>query len=122
MGTSCELKDRAYLNKGELPLPENADGKTRADLGLPGDLWDLNQDGIQKGVFNVEDYINDPRVKSAVAGLHKSPAGGTCLHHLPAHNLTRIPVHHGGPAPPPHGPPTPFRHHQTRQHTAPATG
>src|SRR5258708_1663394 len=76
IGTSCELKDRAYLNKGELPLPENADGKTRVDLGLPGDPWDMNQDGVQKGVFNVEDYINDPRVRQAVAGVHKTPAGG----------------------------------------------
>ncbi|HXA43802.1 MAG TPA: hypothetical protein VNV65_12920 [Candidatus Solibacter sp.] len=96
IGTSCELKDRAFLNKGELPLPENADGKTRVDLGLPGDPWDMNQDGIQKGVFNVEDYINDPRVKQALVGVQKSPAGGPYLHHVCDNSLTHIPVDHGG--------------------------
>ena len=117
IGTSCELKDRAYLNKGELPLPENADGKTRADLGLPGDPWDLNQDGIQKGVFNVEDYINDPRVKSAVAGLHKSPAGGTYLHHVCDNSLTGIPVDHGGTDITPEDLIVAFGHCKIDQHT-----
>src|SRR5258708_16387868 len=42
IGTSCELKDRAYLNEGELPLPESADGQTRTDRGLPGDARDSN--------------------------------------------------------------------------------
>ena len=78
ISSSCELKDQAFLNKGELPLPENAAGQTKVDLHLGGDPYDLNGDGV----FNVEDYIDDPRVTAAVVGLDKSPAGGSFLHHV----------------------------------------
>ncbi len=47
----AELADRTYLNQGELPLPERADGSTCAS-------YDCNGDGI----FNVEDYAQDPRI------------------------------------------------------------
>jgi subtilase family protein/VCBS repeat protein len=50
------LVDRIALNKGELPLPENADGSTCASYDCNGD-----------GAFNVEDYAHDPRV-SKTAG------------------------------------------------------
>ncbi|HYL69690.1 MAG TPA: hypothetical protein VEY89_00115, partial [Candidatus Dormibacteraeota bacterium] len=69
--TSCELKDRALLNTGELPWPEDASGTTHATYDLNGD-----------GVVNVEDYLNDPRVLAAVASQPKSPAGGPFLHHV----------------------------------------
>ena len=58
---SCDLKDRARLNTGELPYPQDASGKTAIDLGHGGDPYDLNQDGV----VNVEDYVNDPRIKVA---------------------------------------------------------
>ncbi|MBV9524260.1 MAG: hypothetical protein JOZ46_00440, partial [Candidatus Dormibacteraeota bacterium] len=69
--TSCELKDRALLNTGELPWPEDASGKTHGTYDLNGD-----------GVVNVEDYLNDPRVLAADASQPKSPAGGPFLHHV----------------------------------------
>ena len=83
IGESCELRLRSYLNRGELPYPENAQGKTKVDLGFGGDPYDLNNDGV----FNVEDYRSDPRVPQAVAayvasGGHKTPAGGPYLHHV----------------------------------------
>ena len=83
IGSSCELKDRAKLNKGELPYPQDAGGNIRTS----GDLWDMNGDGV----FNVEDYVNDPRVLAGVAAAPKSPAGGPFLHHvcsgvLPGHS------------------------------------
>jgi hypothetical protein len=74
IGGSCELKDRAALNKGELPYPQDAMGHTKT----VGDPWDLNGDGV----FNVEDYVNDPRVLAGVLGVPKSPAGGPFLHHV----------------------------------------
>ena len=52
--TSCELKDRAQLNTGELPYPENSSGQTKPT----GNRYDLNNDGV----VNVEDYVFDPRV------------------------------------------------------------
>ena len=75
IGTSCELKDRAKLNTGELPYPEDASGHTHPSLANP---YDLNQDGV----VNVEDYVNDPRVIAADVGQTKSPAGGPFLHHV----------------------------------------
>ncbi|MDQ6848063.1 MAG: hypothetical protein M3019_10880 [Candidatus Dormibacteraeota bacterium] len=72
--TSCELKDRAQLNTGELPFPENSSGQTKPS----GNRYDLNNDGV----VNVEDYVNDPRIQSAVAGLPHSPSGGLFLHHV----------------------------------------
>ncbi|MHB8718580.1 MAG: S8 family serine peptidase [Candidatus Dormibacteria bacterium] len=84
IGTSCELKDRAQLNTGELPYPENAQGLTKPQLMALGhsfansDPYDLNDDGT----VNVEDYVNDPRVLSAVSTVPKSPGGGPFLHHV----------------------------------------
>ena len=46
-----ELRLRAYLNTGELPLPEDGKGITHATYDLNGD-----------GVVNVDDYADDPRV------------------------------------------------------------
>jgi hypothetical protein len=43
-----------YLNRGELPYPERADGTTKPS----GDRYDLNGDGR----LNVADYAQDPRV------------------------------------------------------------
>ncbi len=82
--TSCELKDRAALNTGELPYPEDANGHTKPYLAAQGQLfananpYDLNNDGV----VNVEDYVNDPRVLAADVGQTKSPAGGPFLHHV----------------------------------------
>jgi hypothetical protein len=87
ISSSCELKDRAYLNLKELPYPENALGQTTGS-------YDLNTASVQSGVVNVEDYIHDPRVLAAVAGIHKSPAGGSYLHHVCS--TQGIPVDHGG--------------------------
>ncbi len=47
-----ELATRTYLNTGELPLPERADGSTCASYDCNGD-----------GQVNVADYAGDPRVK-----------------------------------------------------------
>ncbi|MBJ7610114.1 MAG: hypothetical protein JF887_11890 [Candidatus Dormibacteraeota bacterium] len=83
---SCELKDRAQLNTGELPFPQNAQGKTKPQLIAQGETFksgnpfDLNDDGV----VNVEDWVNDPRVRAAVAPQPKSPpsGGGSFLHHV----------------------------------------
>ncbi|GAC1331113.1 MAG: hypothetical protein NVSMB17_08940 [Candidatus Dormibacteria bacterium] len=77
---SCDLKDRARLNTGELPYPQDANGNTRTDGGDP---YDLNHDGV----VNVEDYLNDPRVRAALVGVPKSsrvadPAATPFLHHV----------------------------------------
>ena len=71
---SCELKDRAWLDTANLPYPEDA-------AGVDHHTYDLNGDGF----VNVEDYVNDPRVRAAVAALGsgaKSPPGGPFLHHV----------------------------------------
>jgi hypothetical protein len=81
--SSCELRLRSYLNKGELPYPQNAQGQTKSS----GDKYDLNGDGV----FNVDDYKDDPRVLSAVATQPKSPAGGPYLHHVCAAAATTPP-------------------------------
>ncbi|HEY7926117.1 MAG TPA: hypothetical protein VIG86_01715 [Candidatus Dormibacteraeota bacterium] len=81
---SCELKDRAQLSLGELPDPENAQGLTKPQLIAQGrrftnaNPFDLSDDGV----VNVEDWLNDPRVRAADAGQPKSPAGGPFLHHV----------------------------------------
>src|SRR2546421_1321312 len=46
--------DHIYLNRGELPYPERADGTTLAS----GDRYDLNGDGR----VSISDYAQDPRV------------------------------------------------------------
>jgi subtilase family protein/VCBS repeat protein len=54
-GAMQDLRDKVRLNKGELPLPEHADGSTCA-------AYDCNGDGV----FNLEDYAQDPRVLHVV--------------------------------------------------------
>jgi hypothetical protein len=46
-----ELADRSYINTGELPKPEHADGSTCSSYDCNGD-----------GVVNVADFANDPRI------------------------------------------------------------
>lgn len=46
-----ELVNQFYLNRGELPEPEDASGHS-----TPG-VYDLNGDGV----FNIQDYAQDPR-------------------------------------------------------------
>ena len=73
--TSCELKDRAQLNTGELPYPEDANGHTKPYLAAQGQVfantnpYDLNNDGV----VNVEDYVNDPRVLRRGRGPAEEP-------------------------------------------------
>lgn len=58
------LVDKIFLNRDALPPPENAQGMTEAQLEAAGqhvsdsDPYDLNGSGI----FNVEQYANDPRI------------------------------------------------------------
>ena len=81
ISSSCELKDQALLNTGELPYPQDASGVSHGTYDLNGD-----------GVVNVEDYVHDPRVLAAVASAPKSPGGGPFLHHVCDTALTGIPV------------------------------
>ncbi|MFI5366805.1 MAG: S8 family serine peptidase, partial [Candidatus Binatia bacterium] len=60
-GAMHDLARKVRLNRGELPLPQNAMGQTKPDLGgspLNPDPYDLNDDGV----FDVSDYAADPRV------------------------------------------------------------
>jgi hypothetical protein len=96
-GESCDLKDRAKLNTAELPYPQDANGHTRVDLSLGGDPYDFNGDGV----VNVEDYLNDPRVRQALIGVPKSsqvadPTQTPFLHHVCDNALSHIPVASGG--------------------------
>jgi len=50
-----DLVNQIYLNKGELPEPQDANGHS-----TPG-VYDLNGDGV----FNIQDYTEDPRVDDA---------------------------------------------------------
>ncbi|MCB9777500.1 MAG: S8 family serine peptidase [Alphaproteobacteria bacterium] len=59
--TSWELRRKWYLNAGELPVPQDADGVDAADHDYDGN-----------GVFNVDDYVDDPRV-DITAGVHGHP-------------------------------------------------
>ena len=52
-----ELLNKHYLNAGELPFPQDADG---VDAGT----YDLNGDGVH----NMEDWVADPRVEPDSAG------------------------------------------------------
>ncbi len=49
-----ELREKVWLNRGELPLPRLADGSTSSSYDANGD-----------GAFNVDDYANDTRVSSS---------------------------------------------------------
>src|SRR5262245_65372128 len=53
-GAMADLRRKVHLNRGELPLPQDAAGHT----AFAPDAYDL--DG--NGVFNVDDYAADPRV------------------------------------------------------------
>ncbi len=59
-----ELRKRAYLNRGELPLPEDASGATHGTYDLNGD-----------GVVDVDDYADDPRIHLPL--LHPNAGGVT---------------------------------------------
>ncbi len=56
--------DKIFINRRDLPPPENAAGRTKRWLGAHGrhfadpDPYDLNADGV----FNVADYGQDPRI------------------------------------------------------------
>jgi Subtilase family/FG-GAP-like repeat len=60
------LRKRVYLNKGELPLPQNGASTCGS--------YDCNGDGA----FNVDDYANDPRV-SASSGHDDEPGADSIL-------------------------------------------
>src|SRR5256712_9803914 len=57
-----DLRNKVWLNCGELPAPEQANGQTVAGSSPgcrePTKVYDLNGDGV----FNVQDYAADPRV------------------------------------------------------------
>jgi hypothetical protein len=61
-GAMNDLVKKVHLNRGELPLPQNAQGRTKRDLRADGvtfrtdDDYDLNDDGV----FNMQDYASDP--------------------------------------------------------------
>ncbi|HEY8740218.1 MAG TPA: S8 family serine peptidase [Candidatus Dormibacteraeota bacterium] len=103
ISSSCELKDQAWLNTKELPLPEDTNGHTKPQLIATGqvfthpDPYDLNDNGV----VNVEDYLNDPRVKLADIGVPKSsqvadPSATPFLHHVCDQSLTGILPAKGG--------------------------
>ncbi len=58
------LVDKIYLNRDALPAPENAQGKTKAQLEAEeqhfADTDPYDIDG--SGILNVEQYANDPRI------------------------------------------------------------
>jgi hypothetical protein len=63
-GAMADLARKVRLNRGELPLPTDATGRTKP--ALPGpflnpDPYDLNDDGV----FDVADYAADARVADA---------------------------------------------------------
>ena len=60
-----ELVNKHYLNRDELPVPQNAEGETSSgraqdavDACPSADTYDHNQDCV----FNIQDYADDPRV------------------------------------------------------------
>jgi hypothetical protein len=60
---SGDLMRQLFLNRGELPEPQDANGQS-----TPG-RYDLNGDGV----FNIEDYAFDPRVHDANANGRRDP-------------------------------------------------
>jgi hypothetical protein len=60
-GAMADLARKVHVNRGELPLPQNAGGQTKPDA-LPGalnpDPYDLDDDGV----FTAADYAADVRV------------------------------------------------------------
>jgi hypothetical protein len=61
--TAPELRRRAWLNTGELPRPERANGVAAPSYDLDGN-----------GVVDVDDYKDDPRIHRPL--LHAATAGG----------------------------------------------
>jgi hypothetical protein len=64
VGAMADLRRKVRLNRGELPLPRDAAGLTKADLPGPfldPDPFDLNDDGV----VNVDDWAADARVTDA---------------------------------------------------------
>ncbi len=61
VGAMGDLAHKVRLNRNELPLPQNAAGRTKPNAGgsqLNPDAYDLNDDGV----FDVRDYAADARV------------------------------------------------------------
>ncbi len=71
---TADLRLKPYLNCGELPAPERADGSTMAGSSPgclePGKSYDLDGDGV----LTPDDYANDPRVPTPF--IHHATAGG----------------------------------------------
>jgi hypothetical protein len=60
-GAMADLAKKVYLNRRELPLPQDASGKTKPDAApgaLDPDPYDLDDDGV----LTAADYAADPRV------------------------------------------------------------
>ncbi len=60
-GAMADLANKVFLNRNELPLPEDAMGRTKPDA-VPGALNPDPYDLDNNGVFNAADYAADPRV------------------------------------------------------------
>jgi hypothetical protein len=75
IGSSKDIRRKAYLNCGELPAPEAADGSTTPGHSPnclePKKNYDLDGDGA----LTVDDYVNDPRVHHPF--LHPEAGGIT---------------------------------------------
>ena len=56
-GSAADLVNKVYLNRGELPVPCTGSPCTTT-YGATFAAYDVNHDGV----FNVQDYVNDPRV------------------------------------------------------------
>jgi hypothetical protein len=66
VGAMRDLARKVHVNRGELPLPRDAAGQTKAGSSAGGaflnpDPYDLNDDGV----FDVADYAADARVQDA---------------------------------------------------------
>jgi hypothetical protein len=75
INSSADIRRQSYLNCGELPAPEKADGSTTPGHSLgcmqPNKSYDLDGDGV----LTVDDYADDPRVKHPF--LHPEAGGIT---------------------------------------------
>ena len=75
LSSSTDIRRKVYLNCGELPAPENADGSTMRGHSPgcmePKKSYDLDGDGV----LTVDDYANDPRVARPL--LHPDAGGVT---------------------------------------------
>jgi len=60
--TAKDLVNQMYLNQGELPYPELANGSSCGRYDCNGD-----------GVFNIQDYAQDPRVKQPYINGYLTP-------------------------------------------------